>query len=97
MSGSHGSRRCEPKLCWCGPRPTSRPGPSQGASGGWWCRWAKDRDECGAQDGVDLGEQRGDVGIEAPHVVPGAIEGPITHRRGHDLQTCHRNYSLASL
>lgn len=52
--------RSPPRVRRYPPRPTGTPGPPEGAPDRWWCR--RQRAEVArrcAQDGVDLGDQRG--------------------------------------
>jgi hypothetical protein len=60
LDGAHQTRRYTPPSAALQPSPTSRPGPTQGTPGRWWCRPPTKTDHPRrrrAQDSVDLDEQ----------------------------------------
>jgi hypothetical protein len=64
LDGADGLHWPAPRAAQCTARPASQPGLDDGAADGWWRRRLTGRGERCAQDCVDLGDQRCDIGIQ---------------------------------
>lgn len=95
LDSAHGVCRSRSRAQQHTAGPTSRPGPAQGTPGRGWRRRAVARVQCRTQYGVDLGEQRRDIGIQMQDFCLGnadsvAARRPIRRRK--DCEHC-RNRS----